>query len=96
MKFFYKIFLSMLLVLTVSLATIEYLTVSYSLEHALQREENTALSSDGQIFDPDSATWHYGRLHNVQYGKYRKIGRNASWCSKWFVFCQSEQPVRER
>lgn len=44
MKFFYKIFLSMLLVLTVSLATIEYLTVSYSLEHALQREENTALS----------------------------------------------------
>jgi len=43
-KFFYKIFLSMLLVLTVSLATIEYLTVSYSLEHALQREENTALS----------------------------------------------------
>ena len=34
----------MLLVLTVSLATIEYLTVSYSLEHALQREENTALS----------------------------------------------------
>ena len=84
MKFFYKIFLSMLLVLTVSLATIEYLTVSYSLEHALQREENTALSQ------------HYGRLHNVQYGKYRKIGRNASWCSKWFVFCQSEQPVRER
>lgn len=44
MKFFYKIFLNMLLVLTVSLATIEYLTVSYSLEHALQREENTALS----------------------------------------------------
>ena len=44
MKFIYKIFLSMLLVLTVSLATIEYLTVSYSLEHALQREENTALS----------------------------------------------------
>lgn len=44
MKFFYKIFLSMLLMLTVSLATIEYLTVSYSLEHALQREENTALS----------------------------------------------------
>ncbi len=67
MKFFYKIFLSMLLVLTVSLATIEYLTVSYSLEHALQqgRKYRTLPTSDGQIFDPDSATWHYGRLHNV-------------------------------
>ena len=49
MKFFYKIFLSMLLVLTVSLATIEYLTVSYSLEHALQREENTALSQHQMV-----------------------------------------------
>lgn len=98
MKFFYKIFLSMLLVLTVSLATIEYLTVSYSLEHALQREENTALSQH-QMAKYSIQTVLLGitdDLHNVQYGKYRKIGRNASWCSKWFVFCQSEQPVRER
>ena len=49
MKFFYKIFLSMLFVLTVSLATVEYLTVSYSLEHALQREENTAFSQHQMV-----------------------------------------------
>ena len=49
MKFFYKIFLSMLFVLTVSLATVEYLTVSHSLEHALQREENTAFSQHQMV-----------------------------------------------
>lgn len=49
MKFFYKIFLSMVFVLTVSLATVEYLTVSYSLEHALQREENTAFSQHQMV-----------------------------------------------
>ena len=49
MKFFYKIFLSMLFVLTVSLATVEYLTVSYSLERALQREENTAFSQHQMV-----------------------------------------------
>lgn len=49
MRFFYKIFLSMLFVLTVSLATVEYLTVSYSLEHALQREENTAFSQHQMV-----------------------------------------------
>lgn len=49
MRFFYKILLSMLFVLTVSLATVEYLTVSYSLEHALQREENTAFSQHQMV-----------------------------------------------
>lgn len=44
MKFFYKIFLSTILILTISLSTVEYLTVSYSLEHSVQREKNSALS----------------------------------------------------
>ena len=39
----------MLFVLTVSLATVEYLTVSHSLEHALQREENTAFSQHQMV-----------------------------------------------
>ena len=44
MRFFYKIFLSTILILTVSLSTIEYLTVSYSLEHSVQREQDSALA----------------------------------------------------
>ena len=44
MRFFYKIFLSTILILTVSLSTIEYLTVSYSLEHSVQREQDSALT----------------------------------------------------
>lgn len=44
MRFFYKIFLSTILILTVSLSTIEYLTVSYSLEHSVQREQESALT----------------------------------------------------
>lgn len=44
MRFFYKIFLSTILILTISLSSIEYLTVSYSLEHSVQREQNSALS----------------------------------------------------
>ena len=91
MKFFYKIFLSMLLVLTVSLATIEYLTVSYSLEHALQREENTALSQH-QMAKYSIQTVLLGITDDYTTSNME----NASWCSKWFVFCQSEQPVRER
>lgn len=44
MRFFYKIFLSTIFILTISLSSVEYLTVSYSLEHSVQREESSALS----------------------------------------------------
>ena len=93
MKFFYKIFLSMLLVLTVSLATIEYLTVSYSLEHALQREENTALSQH-QMAKYSIQTVLLGitdDLHNVQISEnIAKSAETASWCIESGLFL----PVR--
>lgn len=43
MKYFYKLLLSMLLLVTVSLSVVEYFTVSSSLEHAFQR------TLDGQM-----------------------------------------------
>ncbi len=49
MKFFYKIFLSTILILTFSLGMVEYLTVSYSLEHSVQREEKSALSQHQMV-----------------------------------------------
>ena len=99
MKFFYKIFLNMLLVLTVSLATIEYLTVSYSLEHALQREENTALSQHqmAKYSIQTVSTWSITTITQCPIWKiYAKIGRNASWCSKWLFFAsQNSQSGRD-
>ena len=100
MKFFYKIFLSMLLVLTVSLATIEYLTVSYSLEHAFAAgKKNTALSptSDGQNISIQtvllSITDDYttSNMENIAKSAETPLGAQSG-----LFFCQSEQPVRER
>ena len=39
MKFFYKMFLGMTVILAVALGMIEYVTRSYSLEHAVNREQ---------------------------------------------------------
>lgn len=45
MKFFYKMFLGMTVILAVALGMIEYVTLSYSLEHAVKREQDSALHS---------------------------------------------------
>lgn len=49
MKFFYKMFLGMTVILAVALGMIEYVTLSYSLEHALKREQDSALSQHQMI-----------------------------------------------
>ena len=49
MKFFYKMFLGMTVVLAVALGMIEYVTLSYSLEHAVKREQDSALSQHQMI-----------------------------------------------
>ena len=49
MKFFYKMFLGMTVILAVALGMIEYVTLSYSLEHAVKREQDSALSQHQMI-----------------------------------------------
>ena len=49
MKFFYKMFLGMTVILAVALGMIEYVTLSYSLEHAVNREQDSALSQHQMI-----------------------------------------------
>ena len=49
MKFFYKMFLGMTVILVVALGMIEYVTLSYSLEHAVKREQDSALSQHQMI-----------------------------------------------
>ena len=49
MKFFYKMFLEMTVILAVALGMIEYVTLSYSLEHAVKREQDSALSQHQMI-----------------------------------------------
>lgn len=98
MKFFYKIFLSMLLVLTVSLATIEYLTVSYSLEHALQREENTALSQH-QMAKYSIQTVLLGITDDYTTSNMENIAKRQKRLLVLKVdlfFASQNQPVRER
>lgn len=53
MKFFYKMFLGMTVILAVALGMIEYVTLSYSLEHAVKRGAGqcTFTASDDKIFD---------------------------------------------
>ena len=53
MKFFYKMFLGMTVILAVALGMIECVTLSYSLEHAVKREQDSALftASDDKILD---------------------------------------------
>lgn len=46
MKFFYKMFLGMTVILAVALGMIECVTLSYSLEHAVKREQENLRSSD--------------------------------------------------
>ena len=93
MKFFYKIFLSMLFVLTVSLATVEYLTVSYSLERALQREENTAFSQHQMVkYSIQTVllniTDSYTRADMVENCP---VCRSTAWHTEWAVFCYGKQ-----
>ena len=49
MKFFYKMFLGMTVILAVALGMIECVTLSYSLEHAVKREQDSALSQHQMI-----------------------------------------------
>ena len=49
MKFFYKMFLGMTVILAVALGMIEYVTLSYSLELAVKREQDSALSQHQMI-----------------------------------------------
>ena len=87
----------MLLVLTVSLATIEYLTVSYSLEHALQREENTALSQH-QMAKYSIQTVLLGITDDYTTSNMENIAKSAETLLvlKWFVFAsQNSQSGRD-
>lgn len=49
MKFFYKMFLGMTAILAAALGVVEYATVSYTLEHAIQREQESALSQHQMV-----------------------------------------------
>lgn len=49
MKFFYKMFLGMTAILAAALGVVEYVTVSYTLEHAIQREQESALSQHQMV-----------------------------------------------
>ena len=49
MKFFYKMFLGMTAILAAALGVVEYATVSYTLEHAIQREQKSALSQHQMV-----------------------------------------------
>lgn len=52
MKFFYKMFLGMTVILAVALGMIEYVTLSYSLEHAVKGAgQCTFTASDDKILD---------------------------------------------
>lgn len=48
-EIFYKMFLGMTVILAVALGMIEYVTLSYSLEHAVKREQDSALSQHQMI-----------------------------------------------
>ena len=78
----------MLFVLTVSLATVEYLTVSHSLEHALQREENTAFSQHQMVKYSIQTV-----LLNItdSYTMADMVCRSTAWHTEWAVFCHGKQ-----
>lgn len=49
MRYFFKLFLSMVLILSAALAALDYFTVSFSLSHSYDREEESALSQHQMV-----------------------------------------------
>lgn len=49
MKFFFKLFLSMVFILTLALSIVEYFTVSFSLQNSFSREQSSALAQHQMV-----------------------------------------------